>query len=161
MFVDLRGFTRFSEKRLPFDLVFVLNEFFGVVGSAISAHGGWIDKFMGDGLLAVFGQRTGVEVGCRQALRTVRAIDLALDHVNARIETAFGHPLQVGIGIDAGPLLVGRIGYGPSVEFTVIGSAVNVASRLESLSTMACAWTSPTGAWCRSGSPRCHPARSC
>ena len=83
MFVDLRDFTRLSEKRLPFDIVYVLNEFFGVVGAAITAHGGWIDKFLGDGLLAVFGQHDGVEAGCRQALRTARDIDLALDRINA------------------------------------------------------------------------------
>ncbi len=134
MFVDLRDFTRFSQKRLPFDVVFVLNEFFGVVGSAISEHGGWIDKFLGDGLLAVFGQTSGVEIACRQALRTVRAIDLALDHVNAKLEDEIGRPLEVGIGVDAGPLLIGRIGYGEAVDFTVIGNAVNVASRLEALS---------------------------
>ncbi len=134
MFVDLRDFTQFSEKRLPYDIVFVLNEFFAVVGSAISEHGGWIDKFLGDGLLAVFGQRTGIEVGCRQALRTARSIDLVLDHINAKLEVELGRPLQVGIGIDAGPLLIGRIGYGEAVDFTVIGNAVNVASRLEALS---------------------------
>jgi adenylate cyclase len=133
MFVDLRDFTRLSEKRLPFDVVYVLNEFFGVVGAAITEHGGWIDKFLGDGLLAVFGQRDGVEAGCRQALRTARDIDLALDHINAKLEAELGRPLAVGIGIDAGPLLVGRIGYGESVDFTVIGNPVNVASRLESL----------------------------
>jgi adenylate cyclase len=133
MFVDLRDFTRFSEKRLPFDVVFVLNEFFAVVGAAISAHGGWIDKFLGDGLLAVFGQRSGIEAGCREALRTARAIDLALDHINAKLESEIGRPLQVGIGVDAGPLLVGRIGYGDAVDFTVIGNPVNVASRLEAI----------------------------
>ena len=133
MFVDLRDFTRLSEKRLPFDIVYVLNEFFGVVGAAITEHGGWIDKFLGDGLLAVFGQRDGVEAGCRQALRTARDIDLALDHINAKLEPELGRPLAVGIGIDAGPLLVGRIGYGDSVDFTVIGNPVNVASRLEAL----------------------------
>jgi adenylate cyclase len=130
---DLREFTRISEKRLPFDIVYVLNEFFAVVGSAITEHGGWIDKFLGDGLLAVFGQNSGIKVGCRQALRTARAIDLALDHINAKLESEIGHPLAVGIGIDAGPLLLGRIGYGEAVDFTVIGSPVNVASRLEAL----------------------------
>jgi adenylate cyclase len=133
MFVDLREFTRISEKRLPFDTVYVLNEFFAVVGAAITAHGGWIDKFLGDGLLAVFGQRSGVKIGCRQALRTARAIDLELDQINAKLAAEIGHPLAVGIGIDAGPLLIGRIGYGQNVDFTVIGSPVNVASRLEAL----------------------------
>lgn len=133
MFVDLRDFTRLAEKRLPFDVVYVLNEFFGVVGAAITEHGGWIDKFLGDGLLAVFGQRDGIESGCRQALRTARDIDLALDHINAKLEAELGRPLAVGIGLDAGPLLLGRIGYGESVDFTVIGNPVNVASRLEAL----------------------------
>jgi adenylate cyclase len=133
MFVDLRGFTRLSEKRLPFDVVFILNEFFGVVGSAIADQGGRIDKYLGDGLLAVFGESGGLEAGCRQALRTVRAIDIALDHVNASLETELGQKLEVGIGIDAGSLVVGRIGFGDAAEFTVIGTPVNVASRLEGL----------------------------
>ena len=100
---------------------------------AITTHGGWIDKFLGDGLLAIFGQHHGVEAGCRQALRAARAIDLALDHVNAKLESEIGRPLRVGMGIDAGPLLLGRIGYGEAVDLTVIGNAVNVASRLEAL----------------------------
>ena len=133
MFVDLRGFTRLAEKRLPFDVVFILNEFFGVVGAAITDQGGRIDKYLGDGLLAVFGEATGIESGCRQALRTARAIDIALDHVNASLEGEIGRKLEVGIGIDAGPLVVGRLGFGDSAELTVIGNAVNVASRLEAL----------------------------
>ncbi len=133
MFLDMRDFTTLSQNRLPYDLVFLLNEFFAATGASIAAHGGWIDKFLGDGLLAVFGQRHGVEAGCRQALRAARAIDLALDHVNAKLATELGVPLRVGIGIHGGPLLLGRIGYGESVDLTVIGTAVNVASRLESL----------------------------
>jgi adenylate cyclase len=133
MFVDMRGFTRLAHDRLPFDTVFILNQFFGAVGAAIVDNGGRIDKFMGDGLLAVFGQHTGVKSACRQALRTARAIDLALDEVNAKIESEIGTTLQVGIGLDAGPLLLGRIGFGEAVDYTVIGAPVNVASRLEGL----------------------------
>ena len=80
----------------------------------------------------VFGQKLGVEAGCRQALRAARDIDLALDHVNAKLESEIGRPLKIGIGIHAGPLLVGRIGYGESIGVTVVGTVVNVASRLES-----------------------------
>ena len=133
MFVDMREFTTISEKRMPFDIVFILNEFFAVVGTAIVENGGRIDKFLGDGLLAVFGEGDGIETGCRQALRTARAIDLALDHVNAKLEDELGRSLCVGIGIDAGPLVVGRIGFGETVDFTVIGPSVNMASRLEGL----------------------------
>jgi adenylate cyclase len=131
--LDLRDFTRLAQSKLPHDVVFLLNELFAAAGSAIALHEGWIDKFLGDGLLAVFGEKRGVEIGCRQALRAARAIDLALDHINAKMETEIGRPLRIGIGIEAGPLLMGRIGYGPNVDVTVIGSAVNVASRLEAI----------------------------
>ena len=133
MFLDMREFTKLSQGKLPYDVVFLLNEFFAATGQAITNSGGWIDKFMGDGLLAVFGQHHGVEAGCRQALRAARAVDLALDHVNAKLESEVGRPLKIGMGIHAGPLLLGRIGYGASVDLTVIGNAVNVASRLESI----------------------------
>lgn len=134
MFLDLREFTQLSQSRLPYDVVFILNEFFAATGSAIHTYGGWIDKFLGDGLLAIFGQHHGVEAGCRQVLRAARAIDLALDHVNAKLGAEIGRPLRVGMGIHAGPLLLGRIGYGEAVDLTVVGNAVNVASRLEALS---------------------------
>jgi adenylate cyclase len=133
MFLDLRDFTHLSQSRLAYDVVFILNEFFAAAGAAIHTHGGWIDKFLGDGLLAIFGQQRGVETGCRQALRSARAIDLALDHVNAKLGIEIGRPLRVGMGIHAGPLLLGRIGYGEAVDMTVVGNAVNVASRLEAV----------------------------
>ena len=133
MFLDLRDFTKLSQSRLAYDVVFILNEFFAAAGAAIHTHGGWIDKFLGDGLLAIFGQHHGVEAGCRHALRAARAIDLALDHVNAKLGADIGRPLRVGMGIHAGPLLLGRIGYGEAVDMTVVGNAVNVASRLESV----------------------------
>jgi len=131
LFIDLRDFTKLTENRLPYDVVYILNEFFRAAGAAIADNGGWIDKFMGDGLLAVFGQRHGVEAGCRQALRAMRAMDLALDHVNAKLAAEVGKPLKIGAGLHAGPLLIGRIGHGDAVDMTVIGEAVNVASRLE------------------------------
>jgi adenylate cyclase len=133
MFVDLRAFTRLSENRLPFDVVYILNEFFGVVGTTIATHSGWIDKFLGDGLLAVFGQHDGFQTGCRKALRSARAIDYALDSINEKLKSELGRPLEVSIGISGGSLLLGRIGYGEAVDFTVIGTPVNVASRLEVL----------------------------
>jgi adenylate cyclase len=74
-----------------------------------------------------------VEAGCRQALRAARAIDLALDDVNAKLAGEIARPLRVGMGIHAGPMLLGRIGYGEAVDMTVVGNAVNVASRLEAV----------------------------
>ena len=133
MMVDLRDYTRMAQGRLAYDVVYVLNEFFAAVGNAIITHGGTIDKFLGDGLFAFFGRESGVQAGCRDALCAARAIDLALDHVNAKLEAELGAPLRIAIGIHAGECIIGRIGFGPSRDVTVIGNAVNVASRLEAL----------------------------
>lgn len=136
MFLDVRNFTQHMEDKLPYDVVYLLNEFFAATGKAISSNGGSIDKFLGDGLLAVFGRRAGPAAGCREALRAARAIDLALDHFNAKLAQELGRPLEIGIGIHAGPLLLGRIGWGEAVDMTVIGHTVNAASRLEALTKM-------------------------
>ena len=133
MFLDMRNYTRMSEHKMPYDVVHILNEFFAATGKAITSHGGTIDKFLGDGLLAVFGHDKTPEEACRDALRAARAIDLELDHVNARLHQELPSPIQIGIGIHVGPLLVGRIGWGENVDMTVIGHTVNVASRLESM----------------------------
>ena len=133
MFLDMRNFTRHMEQKLPYDVVYLLNEFFAATGEAITSNGGVIDKFLGDGLLAVFGRRHGPEAGCREALQAARAIDLALDHFNAKLASELSEPMKIGIGIHAGPLLLGRIGWGEAVDMTVIGHTVNAASRLEAL----------------------------
>jgi adenylate cyclase len=134
MFLDVRGFTRMSDRQLPYDVVFLLNRFFGAIGEAIASEGGWIDKYMGDGLLAVFGRDTGPEAGCRAALAAAAKIDVALETLNAELE-AEAHPaLRIGIGLHVGQLVIGRIGHPDTASVTVIGRAVNVASRLEALS---------------------------
>ncbi len=133
LFLDVRGFTRLSENRLPFDVVFLLNQFFATVGEAIKAEGGWIDKYMGDGLMAVFGRDTGVEEGCRQSLAAARTIDTALEHLNRRLAPEIPEGIRIGIGIHAGPVVIGRIGHDDSAALTVVGRTVNEASRLEAL----------------------------
>ena len=133
MFLDVRGFTRLSQDRLPFDIVFLLNQLFATVGEAIRHEGGWIDKYMGDGLMAVFGRDVGLETGCRQALAAARSIDLALDGFNQRLAAEVAGGIRIGIGIHAGPVVIGRIGDADSAAVTVIGRTVNEASRLEAL----------------------------
>lgn len=133
LFLDVRGFTRMSENRLPFDIVFLLNQFFGTVGAAIQREGGWIDKYMGDGMMAVFGRETGVETGCRQSIAAARAIDTALETLNQRLATEIPEGIRIGIGIHAGPVVIGRIGHDDNAPLTVIGRTVNEASRLEAL----------------------------
>lgn len=133
LFFDLRGFTRMSHGRLPYDVVYMLNHLFAAVGEAIEAEGGWIDKYMGDGLMALFGRDTGPQIGCQQALRACRRIDLAVERVSAELHSEFREPLRIGIGLHVGPLVLGEIGYHESARVTVIGDAVNTASRLEAL----------------------------
>ncbi len=133
LFLDIRGFTRISENRLPYDVVFILNRLFAEVGEAIERHHGAIDKYLGDGLMAIFGARDGEAAGCRQALRAARDIDLGLDSLNREIASEIGMPLRIGMGIDVGPLVVGQIGHAGTASVTVIGNTVNAASRLEAL----------------------------
>ena len=133
MFVDIRGFTAFSERRLPYDVVFVLNRYFAAVGQAIEAAGGRLDKFIGDGVMALFGIERGTEAGCRAALAAARLVCERLDELNRSLQGELDRPLRIGIGVHAGPVIVGEMGYGATSAMTAIGDAVNTASRLESL----------------------------
>lgn len=133
LFLDIRNFTALSEKRLPYDTVFLLNRLFAEVGEAIQLSGGWIDKYLGDGLMAIFGRNEIPEESCRNALAAARRIDAALARVNAELKNEIGKKLRIGIGLHVGPLVLGRIGHQASAALTVIGQTVNVASRLEGL----------------------------
>jgi adenylate cyclase len=134
LFLDIRGFTGLSEARLPYDTVFLLNRFFGEVGEAITGAGGWIDKYLGDGLMALFGLNGRMEDACRAALVAAMRADAALERLNRELGAELAAPLNIGVGLHVGPLVLGRIGHRGSASTTVIGPAVNVASRLESLS---------------------------
>jgi adenylate cyclase len=133
MFVDIRGFTALSEGRLPYDVVFVLNRYFAAMGRAIEAAGGHVDKFIGDGVMALFGIERGAQAGCREALAAARLMSERLPELNASMRAEFDRPLRIGIGIHCGPTIVGEMGYGNAAAITAIGDAVNTASRLESL----------------------------
>ena len=133
LFLDIRGFTAISEARLPYDVVFILNRLFAEAGNAITRNGGWIDKYLGDGLMAIFGRATDAADGCRRALCAARDIDLALDRLNREIAGEIGAPLRVGMGIDVGTLVLGQIGHATTAALTVIGATVNAASRFEAL----------------------------
>jgi adenylate cyclase len=131
LYVNMREFNELTRTKLPYDVVFLLNQFFTAVGTAVRSQGGTIDKYIGDGMIAVFGQRQGVEAGCRQALRAIRAIDLALDHLNSVIGPELGRPVRIAAGLHAGHLILGRIGHGATVDLTVVGPAVKIALQLE------------------------------
>jgi len=134
LFADIRGYTKFSEHRLPYDVVFVMNEYFRAMGEAVEASGGHLDKFMGDGVMGLFGVGTDPARGCRQAIDGAVAMAQALDDLNRALAQDLAEPLRIGIGIHSGPVIVGEMGYGRARTLTAIGDAVNTASRLESAS---------------------------
>jgi adenylate cyclase len=133
LFGDLRAFTQLSEKKLPYDLVFLLNRYFAEMGHAVEAAGGRIDKFIGDGVMALFGLDNGVEAGCREALAAAKDMAERMQSLNRALTHDLPEPLQIGIGIHTGPAIVGEMGYGSAVSITAVGDSVNTASRIESL----------------------------
>jgi adenylate cyclase len=134
LFADLRAFTRLAEARLPYDVVFILNRYFATMGRAVEEAGGHLDKFIGDGVMALFGIESGPEIGCRQALQAARLMSERLVELNGALEHDLPEKLRIGIGLHFGPTIVGEMGYGKAVSLTAIGDAVNTASRLESAS---------------------------
>jgi adenylate cyclase len=133
LFADIRGFTALSEGRLPYDVVFILNRYFAAMGRAVEAVGGRVDKFIGDGVMALFGIESGTQAGCREALAAARLMSDRLAELNLSLRAELDSPLRIGIGIHCGPVIVGEMGYGRAAAITAIGDAVNTASRLEGL----------------------------
>lgn len=132
LFADLRGFTQLTEDKLPYDVVFLINQYDRVMGEAIEKAGGMVDKFIGDGIMALFGVASGAEAGSRQALHAAKMMSEALIVLNKTLENDLDEPLRMGIGIHTGPAVVGRMGYGSARTLTAIGDTVNTASRIES-----------------------------
>jgi class 3 adenylate cyclase len=124
LFLDIREFTRFAERSEPHEVVALLNDLWDLAVPLLRAHGGHANKFIGDGLLAVFGAPETVEDHAR------RAVEAALE-IAAAVHERFGDRIAVGIGVNSGPVVAGTVGGGGRLEFTVIGDAVNTASRVE------------------------------
>lgn len=131
LFADLRGFTSMAERRLPYDVVFLLNQYFRLMGEAILATGGHVDKFIGDGVMAVFGLRGRPDLAPAQALDAARRMAIALEVFNVQHHAELKTPFRIGIGIHFGPAIVGEMGFPPALSLTAIGDTVNTASRLE------------------------------
>jgi adenylate cyclase len=133
MFADLRGFTTLAERLYPYDSVFLLNRYFEVMAAAIERHGGEVDKFLGDGIMAVFGMDPSPEAGSRNAVNAARDMLAALEGLNAEFAGTLSERLRMGIGLHTGPVVLGRVGGGRQSGLTALGDTVNIASRLEAL----------------------------
>ena len=136
LFLDIRGFSRISEGSLPYDIVFILNSFFGEVTTAIETSNGYIDKFMGDGAMAIFGLETDIETASRDALAAASECVEAATRTSRLLTQHLKQPIRIGVGVHSGQAIIGRIGRAsdqtsPS-RLTAIGDTVNIAARLES-----------------------------
>jgi adenylate cyclase len=124
LFLDIRDFTGFAERSSPHEVVARLNELFDVVVPVLEQHGGHVDKFIGDGLLAVFGAPERLAEHAEWGVAAAREIASV-------VRERFGGELEIGIGVNSGPVVAGTIGGGGRLEFTVIGDVVNTAARVE------------------------------
>jgi adenylate cyclase len=129
MFVDFRGFTAGAQTRTPQEVVDRLDGAFAVLVDILDRHGGIVNKFLGDGFLALFGAPLEAADAAHRAVAAGRDMLTAMEHINAQTNW----PLRIGIGIHFGEVVAGNIGSPRRKEYTVIGDTVNFASRLEAL----------------------------
>jgi class 3 adenylate cyclase len=134
MFVDVRDFTAFSQGRAPEVVVSVLNQFFEEAVEGIASNGGTVNKYLGDGLLAIFGAPMELENPCAAAVRAALDISQRVKALNGELAGRGVAALRIGIAVHGGEVVVGSIGSPKhKLEYTVIGDAVNVTSRIEGL----------------------------
>lgn len=133
LFADIRGFTSMSERNPPGEMVETLNEYFEVVVDVLFHHGGTLDKYVGDELIGLFGAPVGLEQAPLRAVRCALHMHRALEEFNLRRAERGREPIHIGIGINTGPVIAGAIGSSQTLQYTVVGDAVNIASRLCSL----------------------------
>ena len=133
MFCDLRNFTSFAAAHLPHDVVYVLNRFFREVCEPVLENDGYIDKYLGDGFLAVFGlNKTDHAEICLDATRAAARIPGRVLDLNKWLQKSFDTAFDFGIGLHFGPAVVGQTGHPLKMQLTVLGDTVNIASRVES-----------------------------
>lgn len=132
LFADIRGFTRISEHAAPEKIVDLLNRYFSAMTDIIFAHGGTLDKYLGDGLMALFGAPTTTPKDAANALAAAVAMQRRMISINAELREEGFPEIGVGIGLHTGVVTVGYIGSERRSEYTAIGDSVNTASRLES-----------------------------
>ena len=133
VFVDIRRSTALVEKRLPYDVVFLLNHFFDAVAGAVVDTGGMPNQFVGDGMMAIFGIHAGPREACSQALVAAQLIHRRLADMNRTLADELPEPITIGVGLHAGNVILGELGYRDRFLLTAIGDSVHVAARLQEL----------------------------
>lgn len=133
LFADVVRFTPLCENMEPEQVVAILNELFTILTEIVFKHGGTIDKFLGDCVMAFWGAPTPCEDHAIKALEAAEEMQSWLEVGNERWKKAYGITIELAIGVNTGPAIIGNIGSKTRMEYTAIGSAVNIAARLESL----------------------------
>lgn len=130
LFADIRGFTAMSERHAPEEMVKILNDYFEVMVDVLFSHGGTLDKYVGDEIIGLFGAPVTLPDAAERAVRCGLEMQRALEEFNLVRESTGAEPITIGIGINTGPVIAGAIGSSRTLQYTVIGDAVNIAARL-------------------------------
>lgn len=133
LFADIRGFTTLSEVSTPEVTVRLLNRYFTLVSEIIFRHGGTLDKYIGDGLMAIFGAPYGSPLDATLAVRAAVEMQRSMEKFNQQMVAERLPRVEIGIGINTGPAIVGYIGSETRLDYTAIGDTINTAARLEGL----------------------------
>jgi adenylate cyclase len=133
MFVDLRDSTKLCESRLPYDAVFVLNQFFAEMHAALRATGGYYAQFRGDGLMALYGLESDLPQACRDALRGAAEMQRRIEGLSASLADELAEPMRIGIGVHSGVAIVGTMGPPAEPIHSAIGDTINIAARFEGM----------------------------
>jgi len=134
LFADIRNFTKLTSHLPPSQVVQFLNDYWNIVSAAIRENKGSVNKYMGDGLLAVFGAPVSYIDNHENAIYAALDMIESLKEINRQYAEILGSEISIGIGINSGDVVVGNIGTDDYMEYTVIGNTVNTASRLETIS---------------------------
>lgn len=133
LFSDIRDFTRISENLSPEEVIVMLNEYLRAMVDVILSNGGVPDKFLGDGIMAIYGAPLAYGDDAERAVRTALSMRGKLQEINEKRANAGKEAFRIGIGIHTGEVVVGNIGHIEKMEYTAIGDTVNVTSRIENL----------------------------
>jgi adenylate cyclase len=133
MFVDLRESTKLCESRLPYDAVFVMNQFFAEMHAALRATNGYYAQFRGDGLMALYGLESDLPQACRDALRGAAEMQRRIEGLSASLADELAEPMRIGIGLHAGVAIVGTLGPPAEPIHSAIGDNINIAARFEGM----------------------------
>ena len=137
MFVDIRGFTTFSESLLPYDVIHILHRYFHYIDEAVTRHGGFIDNYMGDGFMALF-EVESPEEGALSAVKAgLELFNVLKVRIKPYVEKLFGKAFEIKVGLHCGLVVAGTVGGSDYKKTMVIGDAVNFSSRIESANKQA------------------------